>query len=106
MELFHYGLRWRLDEENGRFNMLPAALSVYSQFIMLATRAIMKHSFGPAFRRPRLTITNSEPMLPANKKEVRINLPIPDLYFSQSAAAAAHRFVTLLISSVTNRWPY
>jgi hypothetical protein len=31
--------------------------------------------------RPRLTITNSVPMLPADKKEVRINLPIPDLYF-------------------------
>ena len=48
--------------------------------------------------RPRLTITNSEPMLPANKKEVRINLPIPNLYFSQSAAAAAHAS-TLPISS-------
>ena len=48
--------------------------------------------------RPRLTITNSEPMLPANKKEVRINLPIPDLYFILSAAAAAH-VSTLPISS-------
>eukprot|EP01047_Picozoa_sp_COSAG01_P007079 COSAG01_NODE_262_length_19995_cov_33.452855_8_plen_232_part_00 len=51
--------------------------------------------------RPRLTITNSEPMLPADKKEVRVDLPIQPYRtytFIQSAAAAAYAS-TLPISS-------
>eukprot|EP01047_Picozoa_sp_COSAG01_P027386 COSAG01_NODE_1805_length_9192_cov_13.807324_14_plen_136_part_00 len=34
----HIRLRWRLNVEQGRLNILPAALSVYSQFIILDSR--------------------------------------------------------------------
>ena len=41
--------------------------------------------------RPRLTITNSEPMLPADKKEVRVNLLVPDLYFYLISSSSSIR---------------
>ena len=41
--------------------------------------------------RPRLTITNSEPMLPADKKEVRINPSTPDLYFYLISSSSSTR---------------
>jgi hypothetical protein len=59
--------------------------------ILLVVRESKHRSITHVRPRLRLTITNSEPMLPADKKEVRVNLPIPDIYFYPISSSSSIR---------------